>query len=351
MAGALLSVGRPVWAAGDKVFNVLSDNRGKVVREDKILNAFYYRAHMYTLVPRHVCEDLKWMADLGTNYVTIAVLEQDFEAAVENIDFICNEAAKLGMGVMAVPSRWAGILAGSPKVPSVFTTQHPETWVCREDGTPEDSSVSGRISSIHHPATLDFMMRTVERMLRKWDFKGVIWDELKTLTLDYSPAAKERLGSNPTLEGQTAANAKFYSTINKHIKEHFPSVLTNMFIYAQSDQSIVDRLARTEYLDYFGCDGRPWRVEDGGKQESRGKVLVGAQGQRYIDAAHTNRKGALFLIENHNMSMEDVPILEKRMPELLEMDVDHLIYYYYPRNLEDPDRIMNIMKKHLSKWK
>jgi hypothetical protein len=79
----------------------LSANR----KSDKLLNAYYFRGHMYTLVPRHVREDMKWMADVGTNIVSVAVLEQDFFAAVENIEIICNEAAKLGMEVWAVPSR------------------------------------------------------------------------------------------------------------------------------------------------------------------------------------------------------------------------------------------------------
>src|ERR1700710_1383630 len=72
----------------------------------KILNAYYFRAHMYTIVPRQVREDLKWMAGIGTNVVSIAILEQDMTSAVENVTIICNEAEKLGMKVYAVPSRW-----------------------------------------------------------------------------------------------------------------------------------------------------------------------------------------------------------------------------------------------------
>jgi hypothetical protein len=93
--------------------------------KDKMLNAYYFRAHMYTLVPRHVQEDMKWMADIGTNVVSVAVLEQDLFAAVENIQIIVEEAKKAGMKVHAVPSRWGGLLAGAPKVPSLFSVLHP----------------------------------------------------------------------------------------------------------------------------------------------------------------------------------------------------------------------------------
>ncbi len=34
-----------------------------------IRNAYYSRQPMYTLVPRHVREDMEWMASIGTNTV------------------------------------------------------------------------------------------------------------------------------------------------------------------------------------------------------------------------------------------------------------------------------------------
>ena len=48
--------------------------------DKKDLNAFYYRAQLYTMVPHHMHEDLKQLANAGTNGITIAVLELDFDA-------------------------------------------------------------------------------------------------------------------------------------------------------------------------------------------------------------------------------------------------------------------------------
>ncbi len=61
---------------------------GAAAARPEIVNAYYFRAHMYTMVPRHVREDLRWMAENGCNALTLAVLEQDFTAAVENIEFV-----------------------------------------------------------------------------------------------------------------------------------------------------------------------------------------------------------------------------------------------------------------------
>ncbi len=134
--------------------------------ENKLLNACYFRAHMYTMVPRHIREDMKWMAGAGTNVVSIAVPEQDLYAAVENIQTVCEEAAKAGMAVHAVPSRWGGLVAGAPKVPSMFSVTNPQTWMLRKDGKPAFNGTSGVTSSIHYPETYDFFCGSVDKIVR-----------------------------------------------------------------------------------------------------------------------------------------------------------------------------------------
>lgn len=317
---------------------------------NKILNAYYFRAHMYTMIPRHVSEDLKWMADAGTNVVSIAVLEQDLFAAAENIEFICNEAAKLGIEVWAVPSRWGGIVAGAPKVPSIFTCQNPQTWAMNKDGSYINSENSGRISSIFHPDTLEFMCKTSDKVFSTWDLKGIIWDEPKTLIEDYHPLALAQLGNSPTYDDFINANVHFYSQLNKHVKSVNPNKKIALFVYASKPDSVIEACAKIEHLDVYGCDGRPWGEKDGGKLESKGKVLLDGQGEKFIQAAKKNGKQSLWLIENHNMADDDIQLLEKRMPDVVNSNVDHLIYYYYPRNLSQPDKIMNIIRKNLKNF-
>ena len=317
---------------------------------EKILNAYYFRAHMYTVVPRQVREDFKWMADVGTNAVSIAILEQDLTSAVENVAIICEAAAKVGIDVYAVPSRWGGMFAGAPKVPSVFSVLNPQTWVLKKDGKPATNSISGVISSVHYPETAEFFKTSLDKIFSLWKVKGIIWDEPKSFIMDYSPKAVEKLGRDAPLQKHVQAVVAFYSDINKHIKQQRPDVVTNLFAYANLPDMIVDEAAKTEALDFFGCDGRPWRNEDGGQQEGAGKVLLGA-GERFLKAAKENGKKSMWLIENHNMLDADVQLLDKRMPEVLEKSVDHLVYYYYPRNIQNPDKCMNILAKHLKKFK
>ena len=319
------------------------------VNRHKILNAYYFRAHMYTMVPRQVREDLQWMADLGTQVVSIAVIEQDLFAAVENIEIICNEAEKVGIKVYAVPSRWGGLFAGAPKVPSLFSVKNSQTWVLKENGKPLISRVSGVISSIHYPETLEFFKKSIDKVFKLWNIKGIIWDEPKFFNEDFSPKAIETLGRNAPRSAHVKAAVNFLSNINGYVKNNYPEMNTCLFAYANIKDDVVEAAARTKGLDTFGCDGRPWSVNDGGVAESSQKVLLGP-GERFLKAARKNNKNTLWLIENHNMRNEDVEIMDKRLPEVIKKDVDHLIYYYYPRNLEDPDRNMGVIKKHLMNW-
>lgn len=315
----------------------------------RLLNAYYLRAHMYTLVPRQVREDMKWMAGLGTNVVSLSVLEQDFDAASENINIIINEAAREGMKVYAIPGRWGGVVAGGPKVPSLFTIQNHETWMRAADGKYIDSSVSGRISSIFHPATFDFISSRLAQLLKQWPVSGIVWDEPKTLQRDFSPAAQAACGPAPSYEQCLEQNVGFYSNLNATIKRINPQIVTNLFIYAQYEERVVNKMAATGDLDYYGCDGRPWKEEDGGTLEGKGKYLLG-NGERFLRAAHWNNKKSLWVMENHNMPDKDVPLMNKRLPDILTKPVDQLIYFYYPRNLETPDYVMNTLVPHLRRF-
>lgn len=313
-----------------------------------MLSAYYFRHHMYTLVPRHVRDDMAWMADAGTHNVCLAVLEQDLQHAKSNIEIVCREAQRVGMQVHAVPSRWGGIVAGAPKVPSMFAAAHPEACIRKADGAPYFSGVSGPVCSIYHEATRAFFADTTARLLRVFPIAGVIWDEVKVLDVkDYSDAARQAHGAAWNGPRHLDAVAAFFEDANAAARAVRSDVVLSMFLYAHLTGPAVDRMARVNGLDYYGCDGRPWRIEDGGTLEGAGKVLLSGNGERFIAAAHQHGKGGLLLIENHAIATPDYDLLDRRMPEVLALGAEHLLYYYYPRNLDDPDRLMDILRRHL----
>lgn len=297
-----------------------------------ILNAYYFRAHMYTLVPRHIREDMEWMADLGTTTISLAILEQDLTAVPHNLDWICREADRVGMKVFAVPSRWCGLVAGAPKVPSMFAVQHPELWLHHPDGTPHVNPFSGPCCDVNQTAVVDFWRETLTTLLTRWPICGLIWDEPKTLEVQPLPEL-----------------TRFFDTIGAHAKSVRPDTVISMFLHSFYGNEIVESCSRIGSLDYFGCDGRPWGPADAPLVDNDKKVLLGGHGARFLAAARAAGKGGLLLIENHDVAGAGYDMLDRRLPEVLALNAEQWIYYYYPRNLEDSDRVMGIMAKHLKR--
>ena len=312
-----------------------------------LIGAYYLRAHTYTFVPRHIREDMEWMAGVGTKAVVLGILEQDLYAAISNVRLICEEAARAGMEVWAVPCRWGGLVAGAPKVPSYFTSVHPETWILDKEGKMLECCI-GPSSSVHHPATLEFVVHSADSMLRIWPIKGIIWDEVKILDrMDYCPAARQALGDRiDDFDAHTDAAAEFFNRANVAIRRRHPDVALAMFIYGHFTGHLVEAPAAIETLDYFGCDGSPWFTGESEDREKLKKMLLD-EGLRFLDAARRHNKKTLWLIENHDLVDVDVDLMDRRLPEVLAYKPDLLLYYYYGRNSESPDRNMSVLGKHL----
>jgi hypothetical protein len=320
-----------------------------------LINFYYFRAHMYTLVPRHVREDMQWIADTGARAVTIGVLEQDLSAAVENMAIIGEEAARAGLALYATPSRWAGIIAGCPKTPSLFSCTRPEAVARHEDGSPHILGF-GPAASVHHPATRAFFVESLRRLLDIAPITGIVWDEPKTLGLkDYSESARRALAGRDIDDVRTHvdATADFFDDVNGEILTIRDDIRLCLFLYAHLRGYAAERFARMSRLHDFGCDGRPCRAADGCGNDSgagpAGKLLLD-QGDYYIELARRAGKRPLFLIENHALSDSDLPAIDRGLPETLRMGAEHILLYYYPRSLRDPDRSMHLISRHLRRF-
>lgn len=324
------------------------------------LGAYYLNAHMYTSVPRHVRADMEWMADKGTHFVCVGILEQDLWAAHENIALIIAEAARVGMQAIAVPSRWAGLTAGAPKVPSMFSVLNPHTWIVNKKGISGFATkVSGVISSVHWPETYEFFTKTLADLYRQHPaLIGFILDEPKGFHVDYSAKAIEVLGKDAPRAAHLKAAADFYDRVCAFAKKQYPDKLTLLFTQMHNDEDEIELCAAMRHLDYFGGDGRPWDLAadnawkggSSGQESGKGKVLLSGKGKKFIELAHTRGKKSFFLIENHNLSADMIPAMDRHYPEVLALGADLYLYYYYPRNVQEPDRAMDVIGRHLKRF-
>ncbi len=116
--------------------------------------------------------------------------------------------------------------------------------------------------------------------------------------------------------------------------------------------------AATPHLDYYGVDGRPWgrRADarmasaDASQESGKDKILLDGRAEEFIRAARTqeNRR-AMVLIENHNLEATMTAALRRGLPEVLALPADLFCYYYYPRNVAEPDRVMRIIGRALKR--
>ncbi len=312
------------------------------------LNAYYLNGSTFSIVRRHVREDFRWMADLGTDAVSISMYEQDL-ADRAKWDLYFGEAERAGLAVWAVPSRWGGLVAGWPQGPSLFTASHPDTWMLHEDGTPNIRGPWGPMSSVHHPATLEFFHRAIDRVL-EYPVAGLIWDEPKPLCHpDFSLAARDTMPPDAGDDWHVDAVAAFFDTASAYAKARREDLRVAMFLYEWFTGYPLERCARIETLDAFGCDGLPWsRAEDRaihGAQQ-RPKVLV-PELRRWNAAARAAGKRSFVLIETQNIPAVAYEAVDRNLPEVLSCGTDHVAYYYHGGALEDGDRLMEIQAKHL----
>lgn len=308
---------------------------------------------MYTLVPDHVRCDLDWMAGAGASVVAIGILEQDFTAARENIDFVCQEAEKRGMEVWAVPSRWGNLVAGCPKVPSILSATLHDCWALNRDGKP-CMGFLGPYASVHATQTQERFRQLLEQTLSFWPMQGIIWDEPKALRVcDFSAHACRALADKvDDVAAQLQAQAGFFGKLNRLIHSVRPEIKTLAFVYANLPDDVLRAMAAIDGLDIYGCDGRPWSFADRGPSDCDNtkpaeKLLID-HGGRFIAAARKHSRNSMALIENHALPASALPLMERRLPEIIAMGWDWLFYYYFPRSCQSPERNMDIIKRALT---
>jgi hypothetical protein len=253
------------------------------------------------------------------------------------------------MKLFAVPSRWGGLVAGCPKVPSIFASTHPETWMKNPDGSPFYFTF-GPVCSVHHPATFEFYCEQFDQMLTQWPFAGIVWDELKALKRgDFSEAARAVMPDEAGMAWHIDQQALFFDRCGAYARTIKPDLYRAMFFVSTLEEPVIRRMSASAELEAFGCDGRPWSLAHDDPPDTNEEVAKSLldHGPTFIEAARRNGKRPLMLMENHNMNEVCFDLMDRRIPDVIALGPEDLMYYYYPRNVSDPDRQMAIIAKHL----
>jgi hypothetical protein len=292
---------------------------------DRYLSAYYFMSTDLCMNRRHVREDMRWLADHAFDAIHTAVHEEAYRQP-RGLRLIAEEAHQAGLAVLAIPSRWCGLVAGWPVLAGHFAASRPDVWTVGEDGQPVIKGFCGPLCSVHHPDVRAHMLECVERMLGTFDMDGITWDELKTLhEADYHPLAVESFGGPAAGETQIRATLDLFAACNRRAREMKPDLRIVSFLYAQLPDEIIRPWAATDGFDDIGPDGKVARGED----LDSPKVLIDNV-PRFIAAARANGKRSFALIETQNLDVRAAKITLKRLPEFLELGAEHVAVYYHP---------------------
>jgi hypothetical protein len=314
------------------------------------LTAYYFMGQDLCVVRRHLRADLEWMAEAGTDAVAVGIHEFQLDyGGQQQLDILFDEARRVGLAVHAIPSRWAGLVAGWPPAAGMFAATHPDTWILGTDGRPlRRTFCAGPLCSIYADETRAFFLDAVDRLLATYPVSGIIWDEIKVLhEEDHSPHALAAHGGPARGAAHRRAVVDFFAAANRRARERRPDIALSCFVYAHMSDEILEACAAMDGLDSFGIDGHCWPDD-----QPRAKTLVGNL-DRAAAACRRYGRGLLALVETQlqpktgwsRRTLEHLPVL-------LERPLNDLLYYYHGASAtDDAGAFMDEVKPVLRRWR
>ena len=319
----------------------------------KMLSAYYFMGQDLCIVPAHIRADMTWLKEHCFDAICVGVHDEQLtDKQPRGLRLVIEEAHALSIKVMAIPSRWCGLIAGWPTLTGHFTAQRPDIWMRDQHNKPVISRSCGPVCSPYHPEVREYMVRSTETMLEMYELDGIIWDELKTLqAVDYHPLAIAANNGQPG-SGHAIINQSLsiFSDCNRAAKAINPELLINSFIYSHLPDEIVAPWAAAAGFDEVGCDGRPWHTESFGTPEHHKKALL-THGDRFIQHARGNQRRTFALIETQNYSAAHAAMTKRHLSDVLAKDFDHLSIYYHPLVNEAAGSIMDWVGPVMAKWR
>jgi hypothetical protein len=313
---------------------------------ERYLSAYYFMSTDLCMNRAHVRSDMTWLAAHSFDAIHTAVHEEAWRQP-KGLRLIVEEAHAAGLAVLAIPSRWCGLVAGWPVLAGHFAATRPDTWMLGEDGRPVFKPFCGPVCSVHHPDVRAHMVGCVERMLSTWDLDGITWDELKTLhCTDRHPAATERFGGPAAARAQIDATLEVFAACNRAARAVRPDLRIVSFIYAHLPDEVVVPWAATAGFDDVGPDGKLARRSDLGET----KVLLDNL-PRFMTAARAAGRRSFCLIETQDADVRAAELALTGLPELLALGVEHVAVYYHPLVNEPAAQITDRIGPPLRDWR
>ena len=297
-----------------------------------MINMYYMDHGLYVFRPDHIRADYEDMKDMGCDAVTLSVLEQ-FHHGHKAIQNHCRLAHAAGLKIHVIPARFGGMFAGAPKTASGFAINNPDLLV--EDANGDRHGVC----CVENPGVRDFFAERLQSLIGDYEFDGVVLDEPKgTDIVCHCRHCCEAYGkvSHRTRQ-QSIVN--FLGFLCDQIKSVRDSVEISLFAMPHDSGEFLAQLAALPNLDYIGIDG-PVCDQETAPGAPIVKASLFESAPAALVTASEHGKKSLLVLESFGVPAWAYDAFAAGLDRALAYSPDQWIFFYYPHNTEDPDRLM-----------
>ncbi len=296
-----------------------------------LINCYYYAPHNHSLLADHLDWDLELMAKLGTDIVSVCVAESHLRNwHGPRLQRVVNRIHAHGMKTHAVPNRWAGLVAGWMDGFGDFTADHPETRI--QDAQGRIKPNCERPSCVNHPLVRAHFEQTLDQLLTKFDFDGLIWDEPHGSDPCFCQYCNSQRNTAPAQSWYQSRFAAFLDQCSQYAKCQRQNLVVSVFVQPDQDD-LLRQLLQTQHIDYIGSDGH---IRSEEHLMHRMKVTIFDAYAKYYPQLRAAGKKTLFLLEAQRHRDEDLDDYLVNLERAFALPMDHLMYYFCAQEMLTP---------------
>lgn len=308
--------------------------------------AMHYMNHgFFVHNPRQIAADLDDMAAMGCRDVVYSLLEQDDFFCPRTVEAHFDRARRAGLKVHVIPGRHGGLFAGAPKVPSLYAAAHPEFCVRREDGGVYGSDI-GVFLCPSHPETFAFLTESITRLVERYGVDGIVYDEPKTPFVPcWCGRCRAERGDRTPEAHRRDALIEFMARVTAQVAARHPGVEQTLFIDGSYGDDLARGWAEQCTLAAFGTDGpvTGHRVRE--PDDLICKTALLERAPSILQMARETGKRSYLLVENFLVHRKDFDRLEAEVYAVADLGPDAMGFYYYGSNNDDPETLMEIVRR------
>ncbi|MFA6816291.1 MAG: hypothetical protein WCS73_08360 [Lentisphaeria bacterium] len=304
-----------------------------------LVTAYCLCHYNWVVRPRHIRENYEDIAQQGFNAVALSFSEDDAQYCQRTFEFHVNEAHKVGLKVLVIPSRLGNRFAGAPYMPSPWLAAHPEAQI------PNFTSHLGAVGCVESPLFQEWIKGFMKKLLNNYDLDGIIWDEPKYTELASShPDSIKVYGHSPTPDQVDDHFLDFFSDLCGFCATQKKDCIQTLFCSPSNREYFTSRAPKIKEISYAGYDGPLAPCSYFKEMPIKNKKYITDSWERTKRECKEAGVKTFALIENILLAATNIEEFSDNLHSYLKMaSPEHIAFYYYGHNNEKPELIQKIV--------